>query len=74
MGLILQIIGFAALAHLVVDMIVHFNAPLPEKPFKCEMCMGYWLAIIPFMIQFGLVGILYAAISGVCANLMYKYI
>jgi hypothetical protein len=72
--ILLQILGFACLAHLIVDMITHFDLSLPEKPFKCEMCMGYWISIIPFMIQFGLVGILYAAISGVSANLIYKYI
>jgi hypothetical protein len=73
--ILLQILGFACLAHLIVDMITHLDIKwLPEKPFKCDMCMGYWISIIPFMIQFGLVGILYAAISGVTANLIYKYI
>ena len=73
--IITQIIGFACLAHLAVDMIVYLDLKeLPEKPFKCDMCFAYWISIFPFMFQFGLVGILYAAISGVVANIITKYI
>ena len=75
MNEIVQIIGFACLAHLAVDLISHFDLPeLPDKPFRCDMCFAYWISVIPFIIQFGLVGILYGAISGVIANLIYKYI
>ena len=73
--IIIQIIGFACLGHLVTDFITHFDLPeLPEKPFKCDMCMAYWISIIPLMVQFGFIGILYAAMSAVVANLIYKYI
>ena len=70
--LILQIIGFACLAHLTVDFISHLDTQLPEKPFKCDMCMGYWISIVPFFIQFGIYAILYSAITGVLANYIYK--
>lgn len=73
--MILQILGFAALAHLLVDFISHFNLPeLPDKPFRCDMCMAAWISVIPFVIQFGWMGVLYAAMSGVVANFIYKYI
>jgi hypothetical protein len=73
--MILQIIGFSCLAHLVVDFISHFDLPeLPQKPFKCDMCIAFWLSIIPMVVQYGLVGILYSAISGVLANYIYNRI
>jgi hypothetical protein len=72
--LILQIIGFACLGHLVTDFITHFNLPkLPNKPFRCDMCMAYWISIIPLMVQFGARGILYAAISSILANIIFNY-
>ncbi len=75
MNEILQIIGFACVGHLVTDFISHFELPsIPDKPFRCDMCMTYWISVIPFMLQFGLYGILYAGISAVTANILYKYI
>jgi len=72
--LILQIIGFACLGHLVTDFITHFHLPeLPEKPFKCDMCMTYWISIIPLMVQFGARGCLYAAMASILANIIFKY-
>ena len=73
--IIIQIIGFACLAHIVTDFITHFNLPqLPDKPFRCDMCIAWWISIVPLMMQFGFMGILYAAITAVTANLIYKYI
>ena len=74
--IILQIIGFACLGHLSADLMVHLDKDdnLPAKPFKCDMCLTYWMSVIPLCIQFGPVGILYAAIAGVTANIIYKYI
>lgn len=75
MNEILQIIGMACLGHLVVDFISSFDLPeIPEKPFKCEKCFTTWIAIIPFMLQFGPVGLLYACISGIISSFIYKYI
>jgi hypothetical protein len=72
---ILQIIGFGALAHLIVNFMVSLDKEeeLPDKPFKCEKCMAYWISVVPLCIQFGFVGILYAAISSVVASYIYKY-
>jgi len=73
--LLLQIVGFACLGHLVTDFITNFDLPeLPNKPFRCDMCMTYWISIIPLMVQFGLKGVLYAAISSIVANIIFKYI
>jgi len=74
MILILQIIGFACAGHILTDFISSFDLPeLPSKPFKCDMCLTTWLSLIPFMLMYGASGILYAAISGVLANYIYKY-
>ena len=48
--LLLQILGFACVGHLVTDFITNFDLPeLPNKPFRCDMCMTYWISIIPLM-------------------------
>ena len=71
---LLQIIGFACLAHLITDFISHFDLPeLPDKPFRCDMCMAYWISVIPLMVQFGWSGILMAAMSSIVAKLIFKY-
>ena len=57
-SIILQIIGFACLGHLSADLMVTL-----DKEDDLPLC-----------IQFGPVGILYAAISAVTANIIYKYI
>mgnify|MGYP003627952221 CR=1 FL=1 len=73
--IIIQIIGFACLGYLAVEFISGFNLPeLPDKPFRCELCLTYWISIIPLMVQFGFIGILYAAISSVIANIIFKYV
>ena len=73
--ILLQIIGFASLAHIVVDFIEYLDISwIPEKPFKCDLCMGFWISVVPLTIEYGMVGVLLAAISGVCANIIYKYI
>jgi hypothetical protein len=74
-NLILQIIGFGALANLIVDMLVSLDTEgnLSDKPFKCEKCLAYWIAIVPFIWQFGVIGVLYAACSSAAASYIYKY-
>lgn len=72
MSIILQMLGFAALTKLVIDFIEYMDLSLPEKPFKCDLCMGFWISLVPFMLQEGLAGILYAAMTGVLANYIYK--
>ena len=72
--LIIQLLGFACVGHLLTDFVSSFDLPLlPDKPFRCDMCMSTWLSLIPFMLMYGASGILYAAISGVLSNYIYKY-
>ena len=73
MNSLLQVIGFACLAHLITDFIEHMQWSLPDKPFKCDMCMGYWISVIPFVIQFGLSGFLLSAITAIISKLIFKY-
>jgi len=71
---LIQILGFACFGHLLTDFISSFELPeLPEKPFKCDMCLTWWISIMPFMLLHGVYGILYASISAVLANYIYKY-
>ena len=71
MEFLYDIVGFAALAHLIVE----FNTDLQltdKKPFTCNLCMGFWLAILPGFFQWGLGGLLFAALAGVTSELIYK--
>ena len=73
-NLIMQLIGFAALAHLVVDFIVTLDKDwIPTKPFKCDKCFAFWISIGPMVIQYGITGILYSAIIAILAQLIFKY-
>jgi len=69
--MILLIIGIASLAHLVAD-ILQPLPELPNKPWKCNMCMGFWLAIIPAIALYGWEGILLSAITGITSEAIYK--
>ena len=69
--MILLIIGIASLGHLIAD----FLEPLPEipnKPFKCNMCLSTWLCLLPAMVLYGWEGPLVAAITGITSELIYK--
>ena len=79
MNEIIQIIGFACIGNLIVDFIANSTwMPLYRlsqiKPFNCEKCFTFWLSVGFLTFTFGPVGILYAAISGVISNFIYKYI
>jgi hypothetical protein len=72
--LITQIIGFACIGHLLTDFITTLDLPsLPDKPWKCDMCVTFWLSIVPLVVMHGWAGLLYAAISSVLSNYIYKY-
>lgn len=71
---LIQILGFASFGHILTDFISSFELPeLPDKPFRCDLCMTFWISIIPLMYMHGLSGILYSAISAVVANYIYMY-
>lgn len=70
--MIFNIIGLACLAHLVVDFFQYLE--LNYKPFNCNLCTGFWLSLFPLVIQFGNIGILGAAITGVVSEIIYRVI
>lgn len=71
--MIFNLIGLACLVHILVDFISSFDLPeLPNKPFRCELCMGFWLSILPLTIMYGATGLLAAPIVGVLADLIFR--
>lgn len=69
--MILLILGMASLGHLIAD----FLEPLPEipnKPFKCNMCLSTWITLLPACVLYGYEGILVAAITGIVSETIYK--
>ena len=71
--IVLELLGYAALGHILVDFISHLDLPeLPNKPFKCDMCFTTWYSLLPLTITYGIKGILYAAIAGVLADLIFR--
>ena len=71
MELILTIIGFACLGHIIADFLSTFEE-LWDKPFKCNMCMTYWISLAPFIFIYGANGILYAAIASITSEIIYR--
>ncbi len=73
-SIIVQLIGFACLAHLIVDFIVTLDRDwIPNKPFKCDKCFAFWLSIGPMIIQYGIKGVLYSAIIAIISQTIFKY-
>ena len=72
--MIFDLLALACLAHLVVDFIVTVDKKdvLQMKPFKCDMCMGFYISVVPLFVTNGLYGIAYAAAVGVLADLIYR--
>mgnify|MGYP005989162457 CR=1 FL=1 len=68
--MIISIIGLACLANLIVDLSIHFN--LPEKPFQCDQCMGFWISVGPLTILHGWEGFCAAGIVAILSNLIFK--
>lgn len=68
---IINILGAAALGHLGADFLERFTW-LPNKPFKCNMCLSFWLSIGPFVYIYGYEGLLMAALAGIVSELIYK--
>ena len=73
MNELIQIIGFACLGHLVTDLVATAKQNLPEKPFQCDMCMTYWISIVPFFLQFGISAFLYSAMAAILSKIIFKY-
>tara|TARA_R110000772_G_scaffold220488_3_gene330972 strand:+ start:1350 stop:1568 length:219 start_codon:yes stop_codon:yes gene_type:complete len=69
--MILMIIGMASIGHLVVDFLQQFEE-LPNKPWKCNLCLTTWLTLFPAMWVYGWEGIFVAAIAGVVSETIYQ--
>lgn len=72
--MIISIIGWAAIAHMLVDFIVHMDIKdkLPSKPFKCDMCVAFWISLPYNIYEWGGEALFISAITGITANLIYK--
>ena len=78
----IEILGIACLSIIVVnfgkpaDLIKTLKyGPNPYnwsrmKPLDCAFCMSWWIGIAYFIIQYGLIGILYASISTIIVALL----
>lgn len=72
--MIISIIGWASVALMLVDLIEHLDVKdkLPSKPFKCDMCVAFWISLPLNIYDWGGEGLLLSAITGITANLIYK--
>lgn len=71
--ILINILGAACLGHIGADFLAQFEW-LPAKPFKCNMCLTFWLSILPFIYIYGYEGLLMAALASVTSELIYKYL
>lgn len=69
--ILLKIIGMAAFGHMAADFLSQFDR-LPSKPFKCNMCLTFWLSIGPLMLLDGASGFLMASTAAIVSELIYK--
>ena len=73
MELIISILGAAGLGHLGADFLSRYDW-LPDKPFKCNLCLTFYLNVGPFIFLYGYEGIWYAACASIISELYFKYI
>jgi len=73
MELLINILGAACLGHLGADFLAQFDR-LPSKPFKCNMCLTFWLSILPFIYIYGYTGLMMAALASIISELIYKHL
>lgn len=73
MELILSILGAAGLGHLGADLLSRYDW-LWDKPFKCNMCLTFWLSLGPFIFLYSWPGIFYAGLASIISELYFKYI
>lgn len=69
--MILFILGMACVGHILTDFLEQFDR-LPNKPFKCNLCLTTWLSLVPAIYIYGWEGPLIAAIAGVVSETIYK--
>jgi len=71
METIIQILGAACIGHILADFFSQFEK-IPNKPLKCNMCLTFWTSFGPFIFIYGIEGILYAAISAITSEFIFK--
>ena len=76
MELIVKILGLASLAILWLDIVdtIDEDEKLPQKPFKCALCMGYWISVVPMIVTYGTRGIYIAAIVSIVTELTDRFL
>ncbi len=76
MDMIFNLLGFASLGAILVDFIdtIDTNQKLPQKPFKCALCLGYWYSVIPLVGMYGFRGFLLAGIVGLLTEIIDRYL
>ena len=73
MMIIIDIIRGAALGFLGAEFLTQFDR-LPDKPFKCNLCLTFWLTIAPFILLYGYHGIFMSALASIISEWMYRHI
>lgn len=69
--MVYDIMALAALGHLVAQF-CEDNGILQFKPFNCNLCVSFWIALIPGFIEYGMWGLPFAALVGVTSEVIYK--
>ena len=73
MEIIINILGAAAFGFLAADFLTRFDW-LPDKPWKCNMCLTFWLTLYPFILMYGWHGILVSSLAALISEIMYRWI
>lgn len=76
MELIFNILGLASLAILWLDVVdtIDKHEKLPQKPFRCALCMGYWISVVPMILTYGIRGIWLAATVSIVTELTDRFL
>ena len=73
MNILIEILGIAAFGFIFSSVVTPiFPQKLKVKPFTCESCMAWWIAIGYFNINYGILAIFPAAICYIIAGLLWK--
>ena len=73
---LIDILGMACIALLIVDLIdtIDEGQKVPQKPFKCSLCMGFWVSVVPLIVMHGFRGLFMAGITAVTTEIIDRYL
>ena len=73
---LLDILGLSCIALLIVDLIdtIDVGLKVPQKPFKCALCMGFWVSLVPMCVMYGWRGPILAGISSLVTELIDRHL